>query len=267
MTEEYKEHQQTQPVMHPATKMRTLASMLAAATAMRPQPQSLDRRALLQTLALAPLPAQASTSDAPLVPRSLVVNCVDVPATAAFFSEALGMTVIAERGGAARASFGPTALERPKDFTLGVSSFDVDGGHFSLELQPAKDVAPAAPDTDAVLYVQIALPLQFRASRMVKYGGELRDGYGAWSVGAPGGLPLRLLVGVFAASSSVFWGPPRRHRRDARSTTASRRRVGATSTPSTRPPRRRRAARPVDVRGLPIKRRAEERGLVRKSRF
>ena len=253
--------------MHPATKMRTLASMLAAATAMRPQPQSLDRRALLQTLALAPLPAQASTSDAPLVPRSLVVNCVDVPATAAFFSEALGMTVIAERGGAARASFGPTALERPKDFTLGVSSFDVDGGHFSLELQPAKDVAPASPDTDAVLYVQIALPLQFRASRMVTYGGELRDGYGAWSVGAPGGLPLRLLVGVFAASSSVFWGPPRRHRRDARSTTASRRRVGATSTPSTRPTRRRRAAGPVDVRGLPIQRRAEERGLVRKSRL
>jgi catechol 2,3-dioxygenase-like lactoylglutathione lyase family enzyme len=157
---------------------------------MRPQPQRLDRRTALQTLALAPLPAQASTfSDAALVPRSLVVNCVDVPATAAFYSEALGMTVIAERGG-------PTALERPKDFTLGVSSFDVDGGHFSLELQPAKDVAPASPDTDAVLYVQIALPLQFRASRMVKYGGELREGYGAWSVGAPGGLPLRLLVGV-----------------------------------------------------------------------
>jgi hypothetical protein len=120
---------------------------------MRPQPQSLDRRALLQTLALAPLPAQAST-----------------------------------------------ALERPKDFTLGVSSFDVDGGHFSLELRPATNVAPASPDTDAVLYVQIALPLQFRASRMVKYGGELRDGYGAWSVGAPGGLPLRLLVGALAAS-------------------------------------------------------------------
>ena len=163
-----------------------------------------SRRAALQGLALAPLartPAQASTfADAPLVPRSLVVNCEDVPATAAFYSEALGMTVVAERGGAARASFGPTALERPKDFTLGVSSFDVDGGHFSLELQPAKDVAPASPDTDAVLYVQIALPLQFRASRMVKYGGELRDGYGAWSVGAPGGLPLRLLVGFFAAS-------------------------------------------------------------------
>ena len=85
-----------------------------------------------------------------------------------------------------------------------MSSFDVDGGHFSLELQPAKDVAPASPDTDAVLYVQIALPLQFRASRMVKYGGELRDGYGAWSVGAPGGLPLRLLVGVWSASPFKF---------------------------------------------------------------
>ena len=171
--------------------------MLAAATAMRPQPQSLDRRTALQTLALAPLPAHATIfADAPLVPRSLVVNCADVPATAAFLSEALGMTVTAERGGAARASFGPTALERPKDFVMGLSSFDVDGGHFSLELQPAKDVAPAAPETDAVLYVQIALPLQFRASRMVTYGGELRDGYGAWSVGAPGGLPLRLLVGV-----------------------------------------------------------------------
>ena len=163
-----------------------------------------SRRAALQGLALAPLartPARATTfADAALVPRSLVVNCVDVPATAAFLSEALGMTVAAGKGGAARASFGPTALERPKDFTLGVSSFDVDGGHFSLELQPANDVAPASPETDAVLYVQIALPLQFRASRMVTYGGELRDGYGAWSVGAPGGLPLRLLVGMVAAS-------------------------------------------------------------------
>ena len=190
--------------MHPVTIIRTLCIYVGAA-AMRTQPTrpllDASRRAALQGLALAPLPAQASTfADAPLVPRSLVVNCVDVPATAAFYSEALGMTVIAEKGGAARASFGPTALERPKDFTLGVSSFDVDGGHFSLELQPAKDVAPASPDTDAVLYVQIALPLQFRASRMVKYGGELRDGYGAWSVGAPGGLPLRLLVGFFAAS-------------------------------------------------------------------
>ena len=183
--------------------MRLLASMLPLATAMRPQPQSLDRRTVLQTLALAPLPAQAATfADAPLVPRSLVVNCVDVPATAAFLSEALGMTVVADKGGAARASFGPTALERPKDFVMGLSSFDVDGGHFSLELQPAKDVAPASPETDAVLYVQIALPLQFRASRMVTYGGELRDGYGAWSVGAPGGLPLRLLVGMNAASPS-----------------------------------------------------------------
>ena len=190
-----------QPVMHPASIIRTVCIYAAATAAMRPQPQSLDRRTVLQTLALAPLPAQAATfADAPLVPRSLVVNCVDVPATAAFYSEALGMTVVAERGGAARASFGPTALERPKDFTIGVSSFDVDGGHFSLELQPAKDVAPASPETDAVLYVQIALPLQFRASRMVTYGGELRDGYGAWSVGAPGGLPLRLLVGMVAAS-------------------------------------------------------------------
>ena len=159
-----------------------------------------SRRAALHTLALAPLtartPARASTfADAALVPRSLVVNCADVPATAAFLTEALGMTVTAERGGAARASFGPTALERPKDFVMGLSSFDVDGGHFSLELQPATNVAPASPETDAVLYVQIALPLQFRASRMVTYGGELRDGYGAWSVGAPGGLPLRLLVG------------------------------------------------------------------------
>ena len=187
--------------MHSGTKCGLLASMLAAATAMRPQPQSLDRRTALQTLALAPLPAHATIfADAPLVPRSLVVNCADVPATAAFLSEALGMTVTAERGGAARASFGPTALERPKDFVMGLSSFDVDGGHFSLELQPAKDVAPASPETDAVLYVQIALPLQFRASRMVTYGGELRDGYGAWSVGAPGGLPLRLLVGMVAAS-------------------------------------------------------------------
>ena len=190
--------------MHPVTIIRTLCIYVGAA-AMRTQPTrpmlDASRRAALQGLALAPIAAQASTfSDAALVPRSLVVNCVDVPATAAFFSEALGMTVVAERGGAARASFGPTALERPKDFTIGVSSFDVDGGHFSLELQPAKDVAPASPDTDAVLYVQIALPLQFRASRMVKYGGELRDGYGAWSVGAPGGLPLRLLVGFFAAS-------------------------------------------------------------------
>ena len=258
-----------QPVMHPASIIRTVCIYAAATAAMRPQPQSLDRRTVLQTLALAPLPAQAATfADAPLVPRSLVVNCGDVPATAAFLSEALGMTVTAEKGGAARASFGPTALERPKDFVMGLSSFDVDGGHFSLELQPAKDVAPASPETDAVLYVQIALPLQFRASRMVTYGGELRDGYGAWSVGAPGGLPLRLLVGFLRRppSSNCASTPSTRRVLDD-SVEVSRRRVGPASTPSTRPLRRRRAAGPVDVRGLPIQRRAEERGLVRKSRL
>jgi len=173
----------------------------AAAMTMRTPLTRMDasRRAALQTLALAPLalqPARASDfGDAKLVPRSLVVNCVDVPATAAFFSEALGMTVKAGKDGVARASFGPTALGRPKDFKVGLNSFDMDGGHFSLELTPAPNVAPASPETDAILYVQVALPYQFRPSKMMKYGGELRDGYGAWSVGAPGGLPLRLLVG------------------------------------------------------------------------
>ena len=96
MQQHHHQSTKTQPMMHPATIIRTVCIHAAATAAMRPQPQSLDRRTALQTLALAPLPAQASTfTDAPLVPRSLVVNCVDVPATAAFYSEALGMTVVA----------------------------------------------------------------------------------------------------------------------------------------------------------------------------
>ena len=87
--------------MHLVTIIRTLCIYVGAA-AMRTQPTrpllDASRRAALQGLALAPIAAQASTfDDAPLVPRSLVVNCVDVPATAAFYSEALGMTVVAER--------------------------------------------------------------------------------------------------------------------------------------------------------------------------
>ena len=92
--------------------------------------------------------AASTFSDGALNPRSLVVNCVDAR-DRGFHSEALGMTVVAERG-EARASFGPTASSGRR-ISRSAVVFDVDGGHFSLELQPAKDVALALPDTDAVL--------------------------------------------------------------------------------------------------------------------
>ena len=87
-------------------------------------------------------------------------------------------------------SFGPTQLSRPADFVPGISSFEVDGGHFALEVRPSPATVPA----EAVAYVQLALPT-LRASKVLAFGGEVVDAYGVWNVLAPGGVPVRLLVG------------------------------------------------------------------------
>ena len=81
------------------------------------------------------------------------------------------------RGRSARVSFGPTQLSRPADFVPGISSFEVDGGHFALEVRPS----PAAVPAEAVAYVQLALPT-LRASKVLAFGGEVVDAYGVWNV-------------------------------------------------------------------------------------
>ena len=132
-------------------------------------------------------------SECAVVPRALVINSVDVAATAAFFGKALGVegsTPTAD-GRGVRLAFGPTALSRPADFYPGISTFEVDGGHFALEIRPA---AEAATLSERVAYVQLTLPT-IRASKILDFGGEVVDAYGVWDIVAPGSVPLRLLVG------------------------------------------------------------------------
>ena len=149
--------------------MARLLALFAATSAMQPA----SRRAALQSLSgavVATLPQRAAAdvfAGCPVVPRALVVNTEDVAATAAFLREAIGMEIYTLNG-ATLAAFGPTGTITPKDFVPGVSSLDVDAGHFSLELRAATGVAPPDVERDRVLYVQLALPNQFRASRAAR---------------------------------------------------------------------------------------------------
>mmetsp|Transcript_3181 Transcript_3181/g.9329 ORF Transcript_3181/g.9329 Transcript_3181/m.9329 type:complete len:305 (+) Transcript_3181:217-1131(+) len=190
----------------------TAVALLRTAAAMAARPV-VARRAALRTAAAGAASliatdalAAASELDAgraaeyygacAVVPRRLVIYSENVAATVAFLEQGLELgNVEARPDGSTRVAFGPTQLSRPKDFVPGISSFDVDGGHFAFEVRPAAGVLPPDPDKDNVAYVQLALGNSFRASKILKFGGELRDGYGAWSLGAPGGLPLRLVVG------------------------------------------------------------------------
>lgn len=187
----------------------------ANAVALRPQAPSQPRRVALQQQACAALgafgwlaaPAAAAAATAApyaagcaALPRTLVVRSGDVAATATFFEKALGLaTVERAAGGGARVSFGPSTLDRPADFYPGVSSLDLDGGHFALDIVPFEGVVPEADDA----YVQLAVPA-IRASLLSRYGGELVSGYGVWDVIAPGGLALRLVVGDEPRDRAMF---------------------------------------------------------------
>ncbi|KAK7239962.1 hypothetical protein SO694_00118096 [Aureococcus anophagefferens] len=147
-----------------------LLQRVAAMRAPRAPSLATNRRAALRgaaaVLATATLPAIAAPPPVPgafdyfsqcaSVPRALVINSVDVDATVAFFSKALGMDAVSRSpDGSARVSFGPTQLSRPADFVPGISSFEVDG---------------ARP-------------------RGLAFGGEVVDAYGVWNVLARAAFP------------------------------------------------------------------------------
>eukprot|EP00628_Pelagophyceae_sp_CCMP2097_P003820 CAMPEP_0184101604 /NCGR_PEP_ID=MMETSP0974-20121125/12918_1 /TAXON_ID=483370 /ORGANISM="non described non described, Strain CCMP2097" /LENGTH=277 /DNA_ID=CAMNT_0026404537 /DNA_START=1 /DNA_END=829 /DNA_ORIENTATION=+ len=127
------------------------------------------------------------------LPRELFVRTPVLNATATFLVEAMGMKVVGTSPGEISVAFGPTALERPADFLPGVSSFDEDGGHFRFTLRQTP--GGALPEAgDGLAYVQLALD-NVRASTMMKYGGENLDAFGTIRVDAPGGFPLRIIIG------------------------------------------------------------------------
>ncbi|KAJ8601763.1 hypothetical protein CTAYLR_006766 [Chrysophaeum taylorii] len=77
-------------------------------------------------------------------------------------------------------AYGPTQLDQPRDFVPGISSFDEDGAHFGF-----------------------AMPF-IRASKLIGYGGTIVEAYGNVNVIAPGGIPVRLLVGDEVRDRSMY---------------------------------------------------------------
>lgn len=124
------------------------------------------------------------------LPREILVEVADPSATVTFLTKALGMITVPTSSGEAAVAFGPTQLDKPPDFIPGVSSFDEDGAHCSIVVRRG----PATTPGDGLAYVQLSLPF-IRASKLLAYGGNITEAYGAVNVIAPGGLPLRLLVG------------------------------------------------------------------------
>lgn len=142
----------------------------------------LPRRQFLGSVAL--VDNSVYTRGCSRLPRDIVINVEDPQATLEFFEKGLDMVVDKDR-----VSWGPTQLSRPPGFRPGVSSFDEDGGHASIVVGRG----PGNPG-DGVAFVQMAMSF-VRASKLVTYGGTITEAYGNVNVIAPGGLPLRLLVG------------------------------------------------------------------------
>ena len=123
------------------------------------------------------------------LPRTIEVEVADPEATVTFLTMALGMRAAETPSGTA-VSFGPTELRQPAGFYPGISSFDEDGGHCAIVVRRGPGTDPGT----GLAYVQISMPF-IRASKLFRYGGNVTDAYGVVNVIAPGGLPLRLLVG------------------------------------------------------------------------
>lgn len=97
--------------------------------------------------------------------------------------------------------FGPEEMKIPKDFTPGVSSFNMYGGHASLHIrydskvtEPFYNGKGEAPGNN-IAYFQVGVP-NYRISQMVASKGNILDAYGFVNVVSPSGLPMRAIVGI-----------------------------------------------------------------------
>lgn len=152
-----------------------------------------SRRNMLLSLTTAAAPTTDSylmCSSNRLLLREITIDVPDPSATVLFFTQALGMVPVRSESGELAVAYGPTELTRPSQFYPGVSTFDEDGGHCSIVVRKGGQGKAG----DGLAYVQLAMPF-IRASKLMAYGGQIVEAYGVVNVVAPGGLPLRLLVG------------------------------------------------------------------------
>ena len=95
--------------------------------------------------------------------------------------------------------FGPDAYEKPKDFVYGVSSLDYYGGHATLTLTSlitdAEGVAEIVDPGNGLQYIKVGTD-QLRISKGIQAGAKVEGAYGWIDVESPGGVPLKVIVGI-----------------------------------------------------------------------
>lgn len=88
--------------------------------------------------------------------QHLVINVPDMEAALAFYIQGLQLQVLRTRlvGGmnSTFVGFGPETLTQPPDFTLGVSSFNMYGAHFALELNEVPKAAGVRPFVPSIFF-------------------------------------------------------------------------------------------------------------------
>ncbi|KAJ8600491.1 hypothetical protein CTAYLR_010037 [Chrysophaeum taylorii] len=158
------------------------------------------RRSLLASTAAFPTwETSRYTAGCKRLPRELVFEVPDPDETVTFFTKALDMHVASKSAAGTLVAYGPTQLDQPRDFVPGISSFDEDGAHFGVRFRSG----PATRPGDGLAYVQFAMPF-IRASKLIGYGGTIVEAYGNVNVIAPGGIPVRLLVGDEVRDRSMY---------------------------------------------------------------
>lgn len=178
-----------------------LCSLLSTAA---PLSLGVSRRALLSSPLL--LASDPAPPPPPSLPRLTAIilptynpsthaSCVSL-LSSAFPS----ISLLSSTPSSATFAFGPSDAPDPS-FLPGVSSPSLDGGHARLTLRhdpdrplPAPALDAESPPQTALAYVQIAVP-SFRASQIVKFGGEVLSSYGYVNALLPSGQQLRVVVG------------------------------------------------------------------------
>ena len=133
-----------------------------------------------------------------------------------FLTKGLGMTVLRREkykvndktAITTTVAFGPEQLSIPTDFVPGISSFAGYGGHFKLQLVEIEDekgdgMMRFYEPGNGLAYIQLGVP-SYRISKILEYGGEITSSYGFTEVTAPGGLPLRIILGSSVRDPFMF---------------------------------------------------------------
>ena len=180
--------------------------------------------ALLGSIALnlpTPVSALGTLPETAAQTRAIAQAVVQLPAgmtptavsffTKSLFAEVLQGPMLRDDGSVVTTiGFGPQEYAVPASFVPGVSAFTDYGSHFSLQLiapplaveRSSNNVGAAGAVTsastptpgDGVAYIALGVP-QYRVSKLIEYGGDIKSSYGFTVVDAPGGLPLHVVLG------------------------------------------------------------------------